>query len=576
MRQSFFNKKELPRKSRDKSAEERFENFKITGLKYNLILIEDDLQTKKIASNKIKVLWKCVLCRREPFLESLTNLNARFENGGNICKCNPRTILSTYDKIYVEDFVAELDPMNSCRLLSEYTGIRDKLIWWCDEHGEFERSFDQIKFNNILCYPCIGLEIPNCKPLTLDQLQQDAINVGCKLIVPNPLPYINNRLRFDLECLTCGTIKEKASVTSFRYHKDGCQTCAKPLIYAARCTITIEDVLKYCEERKLECLEKSYTTEPMKFRCKVCEYSIFVRFKNMKSANGGKGSGCRACAGCVKLTIEEAQEAAENNNGKCLSEKYVDINAPMWWKCHNPNHEKFEKPLLRVRHCGAWCNDCYDEERRGQSTRLTLEDYHFLAEERGFKCLETERPANVLIKVKWQCKKLHEWPAKYNNIKYGHRTGCPTCNDEDNLSKMERATIEFAEEYGFKFETQVKFDGKNFDYPVLKDKSLLSFDAGIFDMKDFGLDEDCEFRMMMVETDGEQHYKACEYFGGEETFRKQVHHDYLKTQYCLDNGIHLIRIKYNQDVKKMLDQLICRVIEYAKVGKLFVMGINYQ
>ena len=47
-----------------------------------------------------------------------------------------------------------------------------------------------------------------------------------------------------------------------------------------------------------------------------------------------------------------------------------------------------------------------------------------------------------------------------------------------------------------------------------------------------------------IEYDGELHYKSIDFYGGEEELMKQQNRDNIKTQYCKDNNITLIRIPY--------------------------------
>lgn len=49
---------------------------------------------------------------------------------------------------------------------------------------------------------------------------------------------------------------------------------------------------------------------------------------------------------------------------------------------------------------------------------------------------------------------------------------------------------------------------------------------------------------ILIEYDGELHFKSVEYFGGEKTLKKYKYLDNIKTKYCLDNNIKLIRIPY--------------------------------
>lgn len=48
----------------------------------------------------------------------------------------------------------------------------------------------------------------------------------------------------------------------------------------------------------------------------------------------------------------------------------------------------------------------------------------------------------------------------------------------------------------------------------------------------------------LIEYDGEQHFRAIEYFGGEIKLLQQKNNDQKKNEWCKDNGIKLLRIPY--------------------------------
>jgi very-short-patch-repair endonuclease len=50
-----------------------------------------------------------------------------------------------------------------------------------------------------------------------------------------------------------------------------------------------------------------------------------------------------------------------------------------------------------------------------------------------------------------------------------------------------------------------------------------------------------------IEYDGKHHFMAIDYYGGEESFKRQQVRDKLKDQYCKENGIKLIRIPYTMN-----------------------------
>jgi len=49
-----------------------------------------------------------------------------------------------------------------------------------------------------------------------------------------------------------------------------------------------------------------------------------------------------------------------------------------------------------------------------------------------------------------------------------------------------------------------------------------------------------------IEYDGIQHYESIEYFGGDDKLNKTKINDNIKTNYCIDNNITLIRIPYTK------------------------------
>lgn len=80
-----------------------------------------------------------------------------------------------------------------------------------------------------------------------------------------------------------------------------------------------------------------------------------------------------------------------------------------------------------------------------------------------------------------------------------------------------------------------------------RDINTLPFDFGIF--TDFET-------LKLIEYDGKQHYESIEWFGGDEAFQTRKKHDEIKTQYCLDNNIELIRIPYTYTPEKIRETIM--------------------
>jgi very-short-patch-repair endonuclease len=101
--------------------------------------------------------------------------------------------------------------------------------------------------------------------------------------------------------------------------------------------------------------------------------------------------------------------------------------------------------------------------------------------------------------------------------------GCPTCCE----SKGEKLIAKFLKAHNIKFERQKIFNDCRNILP-------LPFDFYIE-----------KFRMC-IEFDGIQHFEPLKFFGGTDKFDKLQVNDKIKNNYCEDNYIDLVRIKYDQ------------------------------
>ena len=62
-----------------------------------------------------------------------------------------------------------------------------------------------------------------------------------------------------------------------------------------------------------------------------------------------------------------------------------------------------------------------------------------------------------------------------------------------------------------------------------------------------------------IEYNGKQHYEPVTYFGGEKGFLRTVERDHIKKIKCQINGCNLIEIRYDEDLKQVVEKLRSRV-----------------
>ena len=169
------------------------------------------------------------------------------------------------------------------------------------------------------------------------------------------------------------------------------------------------------------------------------------------------------------------------------------------------------------------CNSCRKKKSVNPKFRLSFEECQEFAKAKAGKCLSTEYNSNK-SKMTWQCKRNHEWPARFDKIKSGH--WCPHCSG----SKSEELCRKIIEKYLCE------------PFPNVRPKFLEGLELDGYN-KDLNI---------AFEYNGIQHYEYNEHFhrGDPELFEKQKERDLKKYAICAERGINLIIIPYQYDFTK--------------------------
>ena len=115
-----------------------------------------------------------------------------------------------------------------------------------------------------------------------------------------------------------------------------------------------------------------------------------------------------------------------------------------------------------------------------------------------------------------------------------------TCGNHSNISKGNSKIIDILDENGLYYETEKKFN-------TCKDKNPLPFDFFVENK-------------YLIEYDGEQHYDVNSPFDYEYTHN----HDLLKSQWCKNNNIPLIRIPYTHYKDLCLKDLLLETSNFIE------------
>jgi hypothetical protein len=138
---------------------------------------------------------------------------------------------------------------------------------------------------------------------------------------------------------------------------------------------------------------------------------------------------------------------------------------------------------------------------------------------------------NLSSKIKIICEEHGVFEQNAQNHMNG--SGCPKCK----LSKNENRIKMFFDENNILYESQKMFDG-------CKYKRKLKFD---FYLPEYNT---------CIEYDGEQHFKKYRFEKNNKKLLVRQLRDQIKNEYCENNNINIIRIRYDEDIKDKLKFLI--------------------
>jgi len=238
-----------------------------------------------------------------------------------------------------------------------------------------------------------------------------------------------------------------------------------------------------------------------------------------------KGSGCYKC-GLIKISqsktkttkqfIKESKKLHGNKYDYSLV-KYIKNDIPVKIICKK--HGIFNQiPITHLN--SSECPNCSKIIRIQKITKTTEQFIKDAKKIHGNKYdYSLVKYTNKSNKVKIICKKHGIFEQEANSHLRGH--GCSTCND----SKGEQNIKKYLKNNNLIYKEQQTFKG-------CKDKKLLRFDFFLLDYN------------LCVEYDGKQHFQPIDYYGGSKEFKQTQKRDNIKNNYCKENNIYLLRIKY--------------------------------
>lgn len=240
--------------------------------------------------------------------------------------------------------------------------------------------------------------------------------------------------------------------------------------------------------------------------------------------------GCPYCSKNVKFSKEEfVKESLKTHILKYDYSKVNYINAQKDVEIVCPIHGSFWQNANLHRR-GANCPKCALEQG-AEKRRKTIEEFIKEAKEvhsdKYNYSLVDYKNYETKIKIICPIHGIFEQDTEHHLA----GNGCPICKE----SKGEKKIRSYFQINNIKFIPQKRF--KN-----CRGKLPLPFDFYIPSKK------------LLIEYNGEQHYKPIDFFGGYKKFLKQKHNDWLKRKYAKDNKISLLTISYKD--YKVIEEIL--------------------
>jgi len=403
--------------------------------------------------------------------------------------------------------------------VDNYINNRTKMKIRCKVHGVFEQN----PYNHLSgrgCPKCGIIRRCNKQKSNIDDFIKRATIIHSEKYDYSPTDYINALTKVEIRCKIHGIFEQTPNQ---HLRGNGCPKCA---------IISISDKLRSNKDdfikKAKEIHSDKYDYSPTKYinaltkveiRCKI--HGIFEQTPNQHL----RGNGCPKCAiitssSKLKSNKEDFIEKAKIIHDDKYDYLLIDyINSKINIKIICKEHGVFEQtPGNHL--SGNGCPKCANKIRnidKLSNTKDFIKKSIFI---HGDKYdYSPTKYINSLTKVDIICKEHGVFEQNLYNHLSGN--GCPKCNS----SKGEIKVAKYLSDNNINYIEQYKFND-------CKNKKPLPFDFYLPNHN------------MCIEYDGRQHFIPIKRFGGDKALERTKKHDDIKSKYCTDNNIQLIRIHY--------------------------------
>jgi Zn finger protein HypA/HybF involved in hydrogenase expression len=390
----------------------------------------------------------------------------------------------------------------------DYKNQQSKVIIICKVHGEFEQ-YAQHHLRGSGCPKCQN------KNMTTEDFIQKATKVHGDKYDYSKVDYINATLPLTIICRIHGDFLQPSNS---HLAKHGCPKCD------GRNKSNDEIIKKFQKIHgdKYDYSKVNYTGPKNKLII-ICK--IHGEFEQLYNGHL-KGNDCPKCRGKYKTNESVIKEFRTKHGDKYDYSKvdYIDATTKVVIIC--PEHGEFLQPPNSHLQ-GYGCRKCWGHYNMTQNEfieKANMEHNNLY----NYSNVDYENMDN---KVEIICTKH----GSFYKSPYKHLIGegCPFCKTSKGEVKIKKILDD----------SQIDYIYQKY-FPECKHKALLYFDFYL------------PTHNMCIEYDGLQHFEPIDFFGGKKAFEEYKIKDQIKTTFCQENNIKLLRINYSNNIEEKLRWLI--------------------
>ena len=404
------------------------------------------------------------------------------------------------------------------------------------EHGEFWQS-PSCHTQGQGCPRCSGR-----KKRTREEFIAQARRVHGDKYNYDKVVYVNDSTKVTVTCKKHGDFQ--ITPTNHIHSGQGCKYCAHDKT-GERSRLTQDEFIT----RATKVHDGKYNYDKVEYRDSHTRVIIHCPkhgdFKQLPYQHLN-GHGCPKCATEVTILKESVSTEEFIKRAQAIHSQKYDysqvvmngMNEPVYIIC--PEHGGFWQ-VANTHILGHGCPICgYKENSRKRTKSLEI----FIEEARsvhGDKYdYSVAEYVNAKQKLAIRCK-VHDTIFYQKPNAHLNGNGCPLCAQ----SHLEANVMRLLKNHGIHFEAE-----KTFDWLAHKGRLFLDFF-----LPDYSLAIECQ---------GEQHFHACDYFGGAASYRITKKRDELKKRLCEEHGIKIIYfsnlgIRYPYDVIEAPEALLTAI-----------------